>query len=130
MTDPATPMPRLEDVREALHRLEPLFHRPDADAGPDAGERLTEPGFWEVGASGRRYPRDYVLAVLAERGAHPADDPWRVEAFECHPLAPGLYLLHYVLHQGARVTRRTTLWRRTVDGWKAVFHQGTPLAEA
>ena len=32
------------------------------------------------------------------------------------------------LRQGERVTRRTTLWRRTVEGWKAVYHQGTPVA--
>ena len=31
----------------------------------------------------------------------------------------------YTLLQGARVTRRATLWRRSMSGWKILYHQGT-----
>jgi hypothetical protein len=29
------------------------------------------------------------------------------------------------LAEGERITRRATIWRRHVDGWKIVYHQGT-----
>jgi hypothetical protein len=32
------------------------------------------------------------------------------------------------LQQGARNTRRATIWRRTPDGWKVVYHQGTVVS--
>ncbi|HET6433028.1 DUF4440 domain-containing protein [Dyella sp.] len=128
MNDPSKPMPRLHDVLEELRQLEPIFHRPEPGAGPADGSRITEPGFWEIGASGQRYSRDHVLEVLATRAAHPARESLAADDFSCHPLAPGLYLLSYRLRQDERVTRRTTLWRRTVEGWKAVYHQGTPVA--
>jgi len=128
MSESLKPMPRLDEVLDDLSRLEPIFHRPESGAGPADGERLTEPGFWEIGASGQRYRRDEVLEVLRARVAHPPRESWEASDFACHPLAPSLYLLSYRLRQDDRITWRTTLWRRTVEGWKAVFHQGTPVA--
>ena len=34
------------------------------------------------------------------------------------------------LSQGERVTRRSTIWRRTQHAWQAVFHQGTVVAKS
>jgi hypothetical protein len=43
-----------------------------------------------------------------------------------HEIAPDKYPLTYALVQDAtRVTRRATIWRRSSDGWKIVYHQGT-----
>lgn len=128
MSENLKAMPRREEVLEALRQLEPIFHRPESGAGPADGERITEVGFWEIGASGQRYGRDDVLEVLRQRVAHPSHESLAADEFACHPLAPSLYLLSYRLRQGEHVTRRTTLWRRTVEGWKAVYHQGTPVA--
>lgn len=127
MSDTMKTMPRLEDVLAELREREPIFHRPESGAGPADGEQITEETFWEIGASGQRYSRPEVLDILSQRVTHPPKEHWRTEAFECHPLSPSLYLLTYVLWQEQRGSRRTTLWRRTVDGWKAVFHQGTLL---
>jgi hypothetical protein len=91
---------------------------------------MMAPEFWEVGASGRRYSREFVLAELEKRFAEPHEDAWRTSEFRCQRLAQDLYLLTYTLVQGdERVTRRTTIWRRTVDGWKIVFHQGTVVED-
>ena len=40
-----------------------------------------------------------------------------------------IFSLTYTLIQGARVTRRATIWRRTAEGWKIVYHQGTVVEE-
>lgn len=85
-------------------------------------------GFWEVGASGQCYSREYVLDVLAERHASPTEEQWETSDFFCQEIALDTYLLTYTLLQEARVTRRATLWRRSPEGWKIVYHQGTVVA--
>lgn len=118
----------LQPVLDELRRLEPLFHVAAQDATAEAFEQLVAPEFWEVGASGRRYSRDYVLAVLRVRGRVPGEEQWRTEGFHLAQLAPHLYLLTYTLRQPDRLTRRATLWRRAQDRWQALYHQGTVVA--
>ncbi len=31
----------------------------------------------------------------------------------------------YLLDQAGRISRRSTVWTRTADGWAAHYHQGT-----
>ena len=86
---------------------------------------MVEPDFWEVGASGRRYDRAEVLDLLEKRHQAPRDDPWETFDFQCREIAPDAYLLTYTLRQKARVTRRSTLWRRRDGAWRIAYHQGT-----
>ena len=120
--------PELFGVLEELRRREPIFHRPEFGASRADFERMTEPDFWEVGASGRHYSRQYVLDVLDARRDSPEPDVWETFGFHCRQLATDIYLLTYTLRQEARLTRRATIWRHTPDGWKIVFHQGTEVA--
>ncbi|HEX3968388.1 MAG TPA: DUF4440 domain-containing protein [Edaphobacter sp.] len=91
---------------------------------------MMETDFWEIGASGRRYSKEYVLAELEKRRRHPREDISETSGFHCRELAPDLYLLTYTLIQyKIRKTRRLTIWHRTKVGWKIVFHQGTIVAE-
>lgn len=121
---------RLLPILEQLKRREPIFHRPEFGTTRSDFEAMTEPDFWEVGASGRRYSRQYVLDVLEERYRQPIEDDWETSDFHCREIAADHYLLTYTLRQGQRITRRATLWRQTAQGWKIVYHQGTLVAEA
>ena len=121
---------RLLPILEQLKRREPIFHRPEFGTTRGDFEAMTEPDFWEVGASGRRYSRQYVLDVLEERYRQPIEDDWETSDFHCREIAADHYLLTYTLRQGQRITRRATLWRQTAQGWKIVYHQGTLVAEA
>lgn len=120
---------KLLPVLAELKQREPIFHHPEFGTTRTAFEQMTEPEFWEVGASGRRYSREYVWQVLAERYAHPTEDQWEARDFHCLEIAADNYLLTYTLIQGSRVTRRATLWRRAATGWKIVYHQGTLVTE-
>ena len=120
---------RLLPILEQLREREPIFHRPEFGTTRADFEAMTEPDFWEVGASGRRYSREYVLDVLEERYRQPFDDDWQTSDFHCREIAADNYLLTYTLQQGPRLTRRATLWRHTAQGWKIVYHQGTLAAE-
>ncbi len=118
--------PSLLDVLHELKRREPIFHRPELGATRADFEKMTAADFWEVGASGRRYSRDYVLDTLEKRHAGPHSDVWEAAEFHCRRLAADVYLLTYTLIQdNVRKTRRSTIWQHTAHGWQIVFHQGT-----
>ena len=123
---------RLLDVLRELARREPLFHRRELVNSRADFERETAEDFWETGASGRRYSREYVWAILKERYESSDQDEYTVERwetrdFQLREVAPNTYLLTYTLWgQGGRLTRRLTVWQGSAeDGWKTLYHQGT-----
>jgi len=121
----------LESVRAELAAREPIFHRPEFGRTRTEFEAMMDSEFREVGASGREYTREFVLDVLEERYSRPFEDRWETSEFQCQQLAIDLYLLTYMLVQdGARKSRRATLWRRTSEDWKIVYHQGTLIADS
>jgi hypothetical protein len=123
--------PEFEDVLAELSVREPIFHRPEFGTSRADFERMTVEDFWETGASGRRYSREFVLDELERRFSVPHDDVWETRDFQCRRLGPETYLLTYTLLQDKqRLTRRATIWRRTADGWKIVYHQGTIVEDA
>ena len=121
---------RLLPVLEELQQLESLFHAAHAGAVAQKFEELVAPEFWEVGASGRRYSREFALQVLSERPKEPAEETWKTSDFHVVEVAENNYLLTYTLVQPGRVTRRATFWRRSAGTWHAVYHQGTVVEEA
>jgi hypothetical protein len=122
--------PELTDVLAELSRLEPIFHWPPAGMSRDALKKMTVDDFWETGASGRRYAREFVFDVLEQRQAKPDPDVWETSEFYCRKLADDVYLLTYTLLQDkTRLTRRATIWQRAADGWKIIYHQGTVVED-
>ena len=117
-------------VLEELRQREPVFHRPEFGTTRAEFENVMDEAFWEIGASGRRYSREYVLDVLEARWRDPPLDRWEAYDFHCSQIAVGNYLLTYTLKQEDRLTRRTSIWRKTDEGWKILFHQGTVVAGA
>jgi hypothetical protein len=115
-------------VLDALRSLEPVFHSPAFGTTRAERERMTADDFWEIGASGQRYGRDYVLDLLDQRPPDPDEHVWRTGDFHCRELGPDTYLLTYTLAQGERLSRRSTIWRRHGGGWQVLFHQGTLVA--
>ncbi|UCM24072.1 DUF4440 domain-containing protein (plasmid) [Ensifer adhaerens] len=125
MTDKAND-PQLGDVLRQLCAREPIFHRREYGTSRADLERMTDEAFWEIGASGNTYQRSYVIGKLLERYAQgPEPHDWPCRDFAISSLEKGLFLLSYVLEEPERVTRRSTIWRRTGDGWRIVFHLGT-----
>ena len=122
VTDPA-----LAEILAQLMRREPIFHRAEFGTTRDDFENMTTQDYWEVGASGRRYSRSYVLSMLEERFQRDQSvDVWETSEFYCKRLGADVYLLTYTLLQhGTRKTRRSTIWQQTHEGWKIVYHQGT-----
>ena len=120
----------LEMTLRELRAREPLFHRPELGTTRADIDRMIAEDFWETGASGRRYSRAFVLDELERRANEAHEDVWETSEFQCRQIAPGTFLLTYTLLQNRnRLTRRMTLWKKTQDGWKALYHQGTIVAD-
>ncbi len=123
--------PELLPVLEELRRREPIFHTARFGTTLRDFEKSTAPDFWEVGASGRRYSREFILQNL---GANPPCDAdsagWLCSDFALRRLGADSFLLTYTLLQVDRLTRRATIWQRLSDGWRILYHQGTVVASA
>jgi len=122
VTDPA-----IAEILAQLIRREPIFHRPEFGTTRADFDNMTTRDFWEVGASGCRYSRNYVLDLLEQRFQQDqSGDIWETGDFYCKRLGADVYLLTYTLLQRrTRKTRRSTIWQQTTEGWKIVYHQGT-----
>ncbi|MBS0557788.1 MAG: DUF4440 domain-containing protein [Proteobacteria bacterium] len=107
---------------------EPIFHHPELGTSRAAFEAMVDQDFWEVGASGAKYSKAFVLDTLQARHAEPVVETFTVSDFACRELAPNLYLATYQLDQAGRLSRRSTIWRFAGSAWKIVYHQGTLMA--
>lgn len=108
------------DAAAAVIAAEQRLLDPDVRADPEAVDELLDPDFREIGKSGTVWTRDAIVVALA---ADPSAPGGTLEGPEVHQMAPGLLLLTYELAS----VRRSTIWRLTRSGPRAVFHQGTPV---
>lgn len=130
--------PEHHKVLQELIQREPLFHHPEFGRTREDLEAMTDSDFWEVGASGRRYSREYVISGVVKRYEDPdyeginspPENSWKTQDFYCREIAESTYLLTYTLIQEERVTRRATLWQKYDDTWKILYHQGTIVQES
>ena len=80
----------------------------------------------EVGASGRRYSRAFILHILkAIPTVDAASEGWETRDFLLRRLGRDTHLLTYSLQQGQRLTRRSTIWQSLAGRWRVIYHQGT-----
>ncbi|MGA5435659.1 DUF4440 domain-containing protein [Streptomyces cellulosae] len=92
--------------------------------------RLLDPEFVEVGASGRRYTYEDMVAELAEHPGSAEGGPvYEPSDIVGVLLTPGLVHLTYETCFEGRRARRSSLWRRRDEetGWRMYYHQGTPV---
>jgi len=119
--------PGLQPILDELRRREPIFHSPEFGLTTADFERSTEPDFWEVGASGRRYSPEFILATAGRSPSSFVDAEaagWRTEDFGLRRLGPDTFLLTYTLDQAGRRTGRSTIWQHSDVVWRILYHQG------
>ncbi|MFJ8086543.1 DUF4440 domain-containing protein [Streptomyces sp. NPDC096205] len=103
---------------------------PTVRTSPEDAARLLDPQFVEVGASGRRWTYEEMLAALPGMAGSAAQGP-RYEPSDIDGvlLAPGLVHLTYETVRDGQRARRSSLWRRGEGGagWRMYYHQATPV---
>jgi hypothetical protein len=89
---------------------------------------LLDAEFTEIGASGRHWDRASIIAALTQ-DTDPSAAPISVSDMEGRLLAPEIVHLTYVSDNNGRRARRSSIWRRSEQGWRLYFHQGTLSAD-
>ncbi|MFD7614027.1 DUF4440 domain-containing protein [Streptomyces sp. NPDC059828] len=103
---------------------------PDVRTSAVLARELLDPEFTEVGASGRRWTYEEMLAALPTLEGAAEDGPrYEPSAVKGVPLAPGLVHLTYETVLDGRRARRSSLWRRqgADTAWRLYYHQATPV---
>jgi len=55
---------------------EPIFHKPELGTSREDYTAQTAEDFWEVGATGQVYDRDFVIDTVVSRGKVAGDEGW------------------------------------------------------
>jgi hypothetical protein len=100
-----------------LRLLDPAVRR-----AADQVDAMLDPEFVEFGASGRRWERREIVTALAADSGYAAPTVLDLTGMR---IADDAVLLTYTTNDGNRRCRRSSIWRRTSDGWRVLFHQGT-----
>ncbi|MFH9664898.1 DUF4440 domain-containing protein [Streptomyces globisporus] len=107
---------------------------PAVRASRSRAARLLDPEFVEVGASGRRWTYEEMIAALPELDGGGGEGDGDGSRFEPSGmggavLAPGIVHLTYETVFDGRRARRSSLWRRRSNetSWRMYYHQATPV---
>ena len=85
--------------------------------------------FREFGSSGRVWPREQILELLASEAYLPAT----MENFRCAWIAEGVALVTYLTARidpesgQTHAALRSSLWKKESGEWRMRFHQGTKI---
>lgn len=113
-----------------LEALERALHEPQVRGDRERLAALLDEDFSEIGSSGRCYGR---VAALQEIPQERSEVVIESGDYAVWLLSDGLAQVRYrsryhVDGQTQGWVLRSSLWRRHAQGWRAVFHQGTPEA--
>ncbi|MFC8695370.1 nuclear transport factor 2 family protein [Streptomyces parvus] len=133
--------PQTADVNAAIDAELQLLD-PAVRTSRSLAARLLDPEFVEVGASGRRWTYEEMLAALPDLdgggGGRNGSGESNEDGLRFAPsgmsgvvLAPGIVHLTYETDFGGRRARRSSLWRRRdgETGWQMYYHQATPVPD-
>ncbi|WP_409485405.1 DUF4440 domain-containing protein [Arsenicicoccus dermatophilus] len=108
-------------------RLERELQSPATRGNPERLVELLAPDFLEIGASGRRWDLRTILDLLAQETSKQDAAPIAIQDLHARALSDDVIQVFWESDRDGRRARRTSLWRHTCDGWRQVYHQGTPL---
>ena len=117
------------ETNELLITLEKELHGAEARTSRTRLDELISDDFREIGASGKYFGKSEVLEML------PSEEPPEIHSsdYEVFYLAPEIAQVVYQSYRlddngsPARKTRRSSIWRKSGEMWKMIFHQGTML---
>jgi hypothetical protein len=115
-------------VLDQVLELERELQTPACRSDQERLRQLLAPDFVEIGASGRRWEREDILAMLREESADPSARAIEVVALSGRALAPSVVQVFWNSARDGRRARRTSIWCERDGGWLQVYHQGTPLS--
>lgn len=86
---------------------------------------LISDDFREFGQSGKEYNKQDVLKALPDE----KERDFLVDEFKVNNLSESVALATYISIEGSQKTLRSSIWKKSNNEWKMVFHQGTKIEE-
>jgi len=114
-----------DDVAVVIER-ELVLLTPQVRRSADELEELLDLDFEEIGKSGRLWTRGELIAALVT-DTDPEKHSINFSDMSGRTVGPGFVLLTYVTEVEGRRARRSSLWRQSMNGWRVLHHQGTPI---
>lgn len=108
-------------VLDAERRL----HDPEIRLDREAMDALLDPAFELFGISGLLWTRSEILDAV---GVESTLFPMEMVGMNARELSPGIWLVTYLSESAGRRARRSSIWRMTPTGPRAVLHQGTRIS--
>jgi hypothetical protein len=122
-------MKQPDTLKDKILLLEEKLLTPVSRKSAEVLGGLLSDDFIEFGSSGEVYNKQQIITALqSESGRAIA-----LSDFQIRPLAPDIVLATYRttsrLSSDSPPKRalRSSIWRFEVDGWRMIFHQGTPI---
>jgi len=113
------------DELEKIHALEIALLEPQVRKDIKKLDRLIADNFYEIGASGKFYDKNNILARL------PLEQNYEIYGkvinFEIAHISENLIRANYTLEEKTKRTRRTSIWQRHHNNYQMIFHQGTVI---
>ncbi|MGA7207052.1 MAG: nuclear transport factor 2 family protein, partial [Specibacter sp.] len=111
-----------DDSLAVVVELERELLDPAVRADPLRAGELLHPDFEEIGASGRRWSRQEILAMFSDEEAASTS----LEVLTLNRLDAATTLLTYRSAGSAGSALRSSIWQLENGRWQVRFHQGTP----
>jgi hypothetical protein len=113
---------------EELKALETELLQAETRRSADRLAKLLGDEFMEFGSSGKTYDKTQTIAALSDAGT---DSQRQLSHFKAQRLGPNLALVTYHVHATSGGAKKehslhSSIWRLTKNGWRILFHQGTP----
>lgn len=115
------------DTEQLLLALEHKLHQPESRSDTEILDKLLDDSFVEFGASGKVFTKREIISSLV-------NDPELnviVEDEKVRCIENNVFLVTYRTRNMAlgvrRASNRSSIWKKTNEGWKMVFHQGTVI---
>lgn len=120
----------MNNLESEIKELEEKLLKHEVRADINQIENLLDDSFLEIGSSGSIYTKKDELNAL------PIEEKsivWHLSDFQIKQIADDIVLALYKAHKRDHRTRkinysmRSSLWKKTDNQWKVVFHQGTNI---
>ncbi len=99
-------------------------------------DELLDEDFSEIGQSGKLYNKQEIIGAMLREQQLGSVLSRQVKDLHSRELSEDLLLLTYFceVHDitvgiKLRMSRRSSIWRKSGDSWKLLFHQGTSISD-
>ena len=111
---------------EKLVKLEESLWIPETRFDQKYMDDLLTPDFFEFGRSGKIYNREQILSPRPQ----PINTTFPLKNLKIELITPEIVQITYVsevMYEELEIGNRSSIWIKTLTGWKLRFHQGTAV---